>query len=193
MDRKRPQTDDSLLKSPPGKIIKTEDDAMDISNNEEITKLITLDSPEDYLLAYQKEAIWRRMVSYKNELADTKDRVNKLQNREQKYLDKFMILGKYWLKIEDEINQFLTKIDTPNNTNDTTSIEFLKKLYQSDDDKKLEVFEGIFLTYFNKVKSSLGRIIEKKLEKPINEKDLINKIEKQNKISSDEVSKCYIY
>jgi len=39
------------------------------------------------------------MVSYKNELADTKDRVNKLQNREQKYLDKFMILGKYWLKV----------------------------------------------------------------------------------------------
>ena len=54
---------------------------------------------KDYLLAYQKEAIWRRMESYKSELAQTKERVNKLQNREQKYLDKFMILGKYWLKV----------------------------------------------------------------------------------------------
>jgi len=45
MERKRSQTDDSLLNSPPGKIIKTED-SMDVSNKEEITKLITLDSPE---------------------------------------------------------------------------------------------------------------------------------------------------
>jgi len=57
----------------------------------------------------------------------------------------------------------------------------------------LEVFEGIFLSYFSKIKSSLNKIIEKKLEKPINEKDLINKIEKQNKISSDEVSQYNIY
>lgn len=57
----------------------------------------------------------------------------------------------------------------------------------------MEVFEGIFLSYFSKIKSSLNKIIEKKLEKPINEKDLINKIEKQNKISSDEVSQYNIY
>jgi len=47
MDRKRPQTDDSSLKSPPGKILKTEiDDSMDISKNEDINKLITLDAPD---------------------------------------------------------------------------------------------------------------------------------------------------
>jgi len=39
------------------------------------------------------------MESYKGELAKTKERVNKLQNREQKHLDKFMILGKYWIKV----------------------------------------------------------------------------------------------
>lgn len=185
MDRKRPQTDDSLLKSPPGKMIKMETDD---SDNENINKLITLDTPEDYLLAYQKEAIWRRMESYKSELASTKDRVNKLQNREDKYLDKFMILGKYWIKIEEEIKQFLSKIDSNNNDIEIDKVDFLKKLYQSEeDDKKLEIFEKIFLNYFNKVKSSLDKIIEKKIEKPINEKELISKIEKQNKISSDEV------
>jgi cytochrome c556 len=187
MDRKRPQTDDSSLKSPPGKILKTEiDDSMDISKNEDINKLITLDAPDDYLLAYQKEAIWRRMESYKGELAKTKERVNKLQNREQKHLDKFMILGKYWIKIEEEINFFLSKIDNKDSALDIDKIEFLKKLYQSEDDeKKLDIFEKLFINYFNKIKSSLDKILEKKIEKPINEKELINKIEKQNKISSD--------
>ncbi|OUM69681.1 hypothetical protein PIROE2DRAFT_2311, partial [Piromyces sp. E2] len=185
MDRKRPQTDDSLLKSPPGKILKTDIDSMELA--EDISKLITLDSPDDYLLAYQKEAIWRRMESYKSELAQTKERVNKLQNREQKYLDKFMILGKYWLKIEDEINQFLSKTQNQDGNNAVDTLDFLKKLYQSDDDeKKLEVFEKLFVNYYNKVKNSLDKIVEKKIENPINEKDLISKIEKQNKISSDD-------
>eukprot|EP00833_Pecoramyces_ruminatium_P005361 jgi/Orpsp1_1/1179393/evm.model.c7180000069144.1 len=187
MDRKRPQTDDLSLKSPPGKILKTEnDDSMDISNKEDISKLIKLDSPDDYLLAYQKEAIWRRMESYKSELAHTKERVNKLQNREQKYLDKFMILGKYWIKIEEEINHFSSKVENKEIAIDTDKIEFFKKLYQSEEDeKKLEIFEKLFLNYFNKMKTSLNKVLERKIEKPINEKELINRIEKQNKASSD--------
>jgi len=44
MDRKRPNTDDSLLKSPPGKILKTDIDSMELA--EDISKLITLDSPD---------------------------------------------------------------------------------------------------------------------------------------------------
>ncbi|ORX58550.1 hypothetical protein BCR36DRAFT_580163 [Piromyces finnis] len=183
MDRKRPQTDDSLLNSPPGKILKTDNELAE----EDISKLITLDSPDDYLLAYQKEAIWRRMESYKSELARTKERVNKLQNREQKYLDKYMILGKYWLKIEEEINQFLSKTENQDIDNAIDSLEFLKKLYQSEDEERLEVLEKPFINYFNKIKNSLDKIVEKKIEKPINEKELINKIEKQNKKSSDEV------
>jgi len=83
------------------------------------------------------------------------------------------------------MNIYILAIDT---------LEFLKKLYQSDDDeKKLEVFEKLFLNYYNKVKNSLDKIVEKKIDNPLNEKELISKIEKQNKISSDDVIIFIVY
>jgi len=83
------------------------------------------------------------------------------------------------------MNIYILAIDT---------LEFLKKLYQSDDDeKKLEVFEKLFINYYNKVKNSLDKIVEKKIDNPLNEKELISKIEKQNKISSDDVIIFIVY
>lgn len=192
MDRKRPllnESEDSDVKLPPGKIIKTELDSIDNPNNIDISSLITLDSPEDYLLAYQKEAIWRRMEKYKREANQKQEFINSLQSKQQKYLDKFMIIGKYWLQIEEEINLFSLKTGNQDN-NEVDNLDFLKKIYQYDDDKeKLDNFEKIFSNYLNKLRNSISSLNEKKLGKTISENEIINNLEKKYKTSSDNALK----
>jgi len=53
-------------------------------------------------------------------------------------------------------------------------------------EKKLENYEKLFITYFDKLKNSLDKIIKEGLGKQINDVELINNLEKQNKTSSDD-------